>query len=49
MKIDFFKKLSNKKFTEKANFEANEQFTKSSLKNLKTENERLIKKLINSW
>ena len=42
------KKLLNKKFAETAKFEANEQFTKSSLENLKTENERLIKNLINS-
>ena len=42
------KKLPNKKFAETAKFEANEQFTKSSLENLKTENERLIKNLINS-
>ena len=40
------KKLPNKKFAETAKFEANEQFTKSSLENLKTENERLIKNLI---
>ena len=42
------KKFPNKKFAETAKFEANEQFTKSSLENLKTENERLIKNLINS-
>ena len=42
------KKFPNKKFAETAKFEANEQFTNSSLENLKTENERLIKNLINS-
>jgi predicted dithiol-disulfide oxidoreductase (DUF899 family) len=42
------KKLPNKKIVKTAKFEAKEQFTKSSLENLKTENERLIKNLIDS-
>ena len=42
------KKLPNKKIIKTAKFEAKEQFTKSSLENLKTENERLIKNLIDS-
>ena len=42
------KKLPNKKIVKTAKFEAKEQFTKSSLENLKTENERLIKNLIYS-
>ena len=42
------KKLPNKKITKTAKFEAKEQFTKSSLENLNTENERLIKNLIDS-
>ena len=37
------KKLPNKKITRSAKFEAKEQFTKSALENLKTENERLVK------
>ena len=48
MKNESRKKFPNKKFAETAKFEANEQFTNSSLENLKTENERLIKNLINS-
>ena len=42
------KKLPNKKITKTAKFEAKEQFTKSSLENLNTENARLIKNLIDS-
>ena len=42
------KKLPNKKITKTAKFEAKEQFTKSSLENLNTENKRLIKNLIDS-
>jgi len=42
------KKLPNKKIVKTAMFGAKEQFTKSSLENLKTENERLIKNLIDS-
>lgn len=48
MKNESRKKFPNKKFAETAKFEANEQFTNSSLENLKTENQRLIKNLINS-
>ena len=39
------KKLPNKKTIRSAKFEANEQFTKSALDNLKTENERLFNSL----
>ena len=39
------KKLSNKKIICSAKFEAKEQFTKSALENLKTENERLVNSL----
>jgi len=39
------KKLPNKKITRTAKFEAKEQFTKSALENLKTENERLVNSL----
>ena len=39
------KKLPNKKIISSAKFEANEQFTKSALDNLKTENERLVNSL----
>jgi|TARA_B100000519_G_C14108372_1_gene374518 hypothetical protein len=42
------KKLPNKKIIKTAKFEAKEQFTKSSLENLNTENKRLIKNLIDS-
>ena len=42
------KRLPNKKIIRSAKFEAKEQFTKSSLENLNTENERLIKNLIDS-
>ena len=39
------KKLPNKKTLSSAKFEAKEQFTKSALENLKTENERLFNSL----
>ena len=39
------KKLPNKKVIRSAKFEAKEQFTKSALENLKTENERLVNSL----
>ncbi len=39
------KKLPNKKIIRSAKFEAKEQFTKSSLENLKNENERIINSL----
>ena len=39
------KKLPNKKIIKTAKFEAKEQFTKSALENLKTENERLVNSL----
>ena len=39
------KKLPNKKVTSSAKFEAKEQFTKSALENLKTENERIVNSL----
>tara|TARA_B100001109_G_C18547903_1_gene328256 strand:- start:247 stop:411 length:165 start_codon:yes stop_codon:yes gene_type:complete len=39
------KKLPNKKIISSAKFEAKEQFTKSALENLKTENERLVNSL----
>ena len=42
------KKLPNKKIIKTAKFEAKEQFTKTSLDNLNTENARLIKNLIDS-
>ena len=42
------KKLPNKKIIKTTKFEAKEQFTKSSLENLNTENARLIKNLIDS-
>jgi hypothetical protein len=48
VKEDSRKKLPNKKIIKTAKFEAKEQFTKSSVGNLKTENERLIKNLIDS-
>ncbi len=48
MKEESRKKLPNKKIIKTAKFEAKEQFTKSSLENLNTENERLIKNLIDS-
>ena len=42
------KKLPNIKIVKTAKFEAKEQFTKSSLENSNTENERLIKNLRDS-
>ena len=45
MKPDSKKKLPNKKVIRSAKFEAKEQFTKSALENLKTENERLVNSL----
>ena len=48
MQSEPHKKLPNKKIIKTAKFEAKEQFTKSSLENLNTENKRLIKNLIDS-
>ena len=45
MKQEPIKKLPNKKVISSAKFEAKEQFTKSALENLKTENERLVNSL----
>ena len=45
MKPEPKKKLPNKKVISSAKFEAKEQFTKSALENLKTENERLFNSL----
>ena len=45
MKSEPKKKLPNKKVISSAKFEAKEQFTKSALDNLKTENERLVNSL----
>ncbi len=45
MKSEPKKKLPNKKVIRSAKFEAKEQFTKSALDNLKTENERLFNSL----
>ena len=45
MKPEPKKKLPNKKIISSAKFEAKEQFTKSALENLKTENERLFNSL----
>ena len=45
MKQEPKKKLPNKKVIRSAKFEAKEQFTKSALENLKTENERLVNSL----
>ena len=45
MKQDQRKKLPNKKIISSAKFEAKEQFTKSALENLKTENERIFNSL----
>ncbi len=42
MKPENRKKLPNKKIIRSAKFEAKEQFTKSALENLKTENERIV-------
>ena len=39
------KRLPNKKIIPSAKFEAKEQFTKSALENLKTENERIFNSL----
>ena len=45
MKQEKRKKLPNKNIIRSAKFEANEQFTKSALENLKTENERIVNSL----
>ena len=45
MKSEPKKKLPNKKVISSAKFEAKEQFTKSALENLKTENQRLVNSL----
>ena len=45
MKPEPKKKLPNKKVISSAKFEAKEQFTKSALENLKTENERIVNSL----
>ena len=45
MKYENQKKFPNKKIIKSAKFEAKEQFTKSALENLKTENERLVNSL----
>ena len=45
MKSESNKKLPNKKVISSAKFEAKEQFTKSALENLKTENKRLVNSL----
>ena len=45
MKSEPRKKLPNKKIIRSAKFEAKEQFTKSSLENLKTEKERIVNSL----
>ena len=45
MKSEPKKKLPNKKVISSPKFEAKEQFTKSALENLKTENERLVNSL----
>ena len=45
MKEEKRKKLPSKKIIRSAKFEAKEQFTKSALENLKTENERLVDSL----
>ena len=45
MKSEPKKKLPNIKVISSAKFEAKEQFTKSALENLKTENERLVNSL----
>ena len=42
MQSEPHKKLPNKKIIKTAKFEAKEQFTKSALENLKTENERIV-------
>ena len=45
MKEENKKKLPNKKVISSAKFEANEQFTKSALENLKNENKRIMNSL----
>ena len=45
MKPEPQKKLPNRKVISSPKFEAKEQFTKSALENLKTENERLVNSL----
>ena len=45
MKEEKRKKLPSKKIIRSAKFEAKEQFTKSALENLKTENERIVNSL----
>ena len=45
MKQEKNKKWPNKKIIRSAKFEAKEQFTKSALENLKTENERIVNSL----
>ena len=45
MKQEQRKKLPNKKIIRSPKFEAKEQFTKSALENLKTENERIVNSL----
>ncbi len=45
MKPERKKQIPNKKIVTSAKFEAKEQFTKSALENLKTENKRLFKSL----
>ena len=45
MKQEQNKKRPNKKIIRSAKFEAKEQFTKSALENLKTENERIVNSL----
>ena len=45
MKEEQRKKLPNKNIIRSAKFEAKEQFTKSALENLKTENERIVNSL----
>ena len=45
MKPEPKRKLPNKRVISSAKFEAKEQFTKSALENLKTENERLVNSL----
>ena len=45
MKPEPKKKLPNKKVISSPKFEAKEQFTKSALENLKTENERIVNSL----
>ena len=45
MKQEQKKRFPNKKIIRSAKFEAKEQFTKSALENLKTENERIVNSL----